>query len=189
MANESLPNTNQSQFFMTLDACPWLDKKHTIFGRIEGPTLYNLVKISELETGSEDRPHCDPMPKIVRTEVVTNPFEDIVPRNLSNFDKFQQEDEQTSAFKAPAAKKVSGPKDTNLLSFADDEDQDGAGGTTKVNRFAARKKIVSSHDALAHQDPTLSKETAVNKEVIEESRLRKENTERARETLKSRVGK
>jgi len=89
MANESLPNTNQSQFFMTLDACPWLDKKHTIFGRIEGPTLYNLVKISELETGSEDRPQCDPIPKIVRTEVVTNPFEDIVPRNLSKFDKYQ----------------------------------------------------------------------------------------------------
>ena len=89
MANESIPNTNQSQFFMTLDACPWLDKKHTIFGRIEGPTLYNLVKISELETGSEDRPQCDPMPKIVRTEVVTNPFEDIVPRNLSKFDKYQ----------------------------------------------------------------------------------------------------
>jgi len=57
-----------------------------------------------------------------------------------------------------------------------------------VNRFAARKKIVSSHDALAHQDPTLSTETAVNKEAIEESRLRKETAERARESLKTRVG-
>ena len=32
MANESAPNTNQSQFFVTLDACEWLNGKHTIFG-------------------------------------------------------------------------------------------------------------------------------------------------------------
>ena len=34
MANKNKPNTNGSQFFMTMDKCPWLDKKHTIFGKI-----------------------------------------------------------------------------------------------------------------------------------------------------------
>jgi peptidyl-prolyl cis-trans isomerase SDCCAG10 len=48
MANEGTANTNQSQFFMTVDACPWLDRKHTIFGKVEGPTLFNLVKLSEV---------------------------------------------------------------------------------------------------------------------------------------------
>ena len=65
MANKNSTNTNQSQFFMTVAACEWLDNKHTIFGKVEGNTIYNLLKISELETDSKsNRPICDPIPKI-----------------------------------------------------------------------------------------------------------------------------
>jgi len=50
---------------MTVAACEWLDNKHTIFGKVEGNTIYNLLKISELETDSKsNRPICDPIPKI-----------------------------------------------------------------------------------------------------------------------------
>src|SRR3954462_126320 len=55
MANAG-PNTNGSQFFVvTVDEAPWLDGKHTVFGRVTGG-METLDKIEGLPTDARDRP-------------------------------------------------------------------------------------------------------------------------------------
>ena len=51
-ANENTPHSNGSQFFLTLGKADGLDRKHTIFGRVTGESIYNLANMNDLEVGA-----------------------------------------------------------------------------------------------------------------------------------------
>lgn len=144
MANAG-PNDNQSQFFFTLGATQELNGKHTIFGKVAGDTIYNMIKMEDCEVNSDDRPLFPP--KIKKTEVLYNPFDDIVPRQI-------KEEVQTKPDERKK-KKVKGTKNFSLLSFGEEAEED----ESTVASVSKTLKMKSSHDLL--NDPKLSKQPAV----------------------------
>ncbi|CAI6003230.1 unnamed protein product [Closterium sp. NIES-64] len=152
-ANAGAPHSNGSQWFFTLDRCDWLDKKHTIFGKITGDTIFNAVRLGEVDTDDNDRPF-DP-PSIISVEVIWNPFEDIVPRTLPA--RQQQETMAKSRGRDKEKRRqqqsqVKGTKQLNLLSFGEEAEEEEA------QLEEANLRMRSSHDVL--KDPRLLAETA-----------------------------
>ena len=117
MANGGAKNDNGSQFFLTLGETPELQGKHTMFGRVEGATIYNLMKMGEEELepveGSE-RPIYPT--KITGAEILVNPFEDMVKRGPSSLVRVE---------KVEAKKKLKKKGGKILLSFGGEEAEGG----------------------------------------------------------------
>eukprot|EP00930_Biecheleria_cincta_P033488 TRINITY_DN23212_c0_g3_i1.p1 TRINITY_DN23212_c0_g3~~TRINITY_DN23212_c0_g3_i1.p1 ORF type:complete len:514 (-),score=133.64 TRINITY_DN23212_c0_g3_i1:37-1578(-) len=146
--------TNGSQFFIAMGRIPTLDGKHTLFGKVVGNTIYNLVRLNEVDVDKHDCP-VDP-PKIIRADLVEDPFGDLEPR-------YQQIKAPVS--KAPEGHRRAPVKKKNVLSFAGDADADLDSDDEEEapSSGPAPKSGKSAHDLL--NDPKLSKEGAYAQEV------------------------
>ena len=63
----------RSQFFITLSETPWLDGSHSIFGAVNGNTIFNVLNLSafgELDNAFD----VEDVPRIKSVEVLDNPF-------------------------------------------------------------------------------------------------------------------
>ncbi|XP_071757528.1 spliceosome-associated protein CWC27 homolog [Centroberyx gerrardi] len=150
MANSG-PHDNGSQFFFTLGRADELNNKHTIFGKVTGDTVYNMLRLAEVECDNEERP-LNPH-KIKTTEVLHSPFDDIVPREIKKAKKDKDKEEgKKSQSKAT--------KNFSLLSFGEEAEEE----EEMVNQVSQtlKGKSKSSHDLLK-DDPRLSSVPAVDK--------------------------
>ncbi|OAL02375.1 cyclophilin-like protein [Phaeosphaeriaceae sp. SRC1lsM3a] len=143
MANTGKKDDNGSQFFFTLAATPELQEKNTMFGRVAGDTIYNLMKMAEAEIrdGSEDQPMYPT--KVTSAEIIINPFEDMVKRV------------RVAERIAPEQAKVKKPKrkaGKNVLSFGDDGDAVDSAPVAKKAKY--NTKLVSASEPATKETPS-----------------------------------
>ncbi|KAK2818654.1 hypothetical protein Q5P01_024215 [Channa striata] len=154
MANAG-PHDNGSQFFFTLGRADELNNKHTIFGKVTGDTVYNMLRLADVHCDHDERPH-NPH-KIKSTEVLHSPFDDVVPREIKKAKK-DKDKEETKKSQSKATKNFS------LLSFGEEAEEE----EEMVNQVSQtlKGKSKSSHDLLK-DDPRLSSVPAVDKKQKE----------------------
>ncbi|XP_055334446.1 spliceosome-associated protein CWC27 homolog [Paramacrobiotus metropolitanus] len=173
MANSGEKNSNGSQFFFTLAATPDLENKHTIFGKVVGDTIYNLLKFNDGEVDANERPVYPH--KIIQTEVLTNPFPDIQPRTL----KPKQDEKQIPVAAASGARAT---KNFGLLSFGDEAEEEEEENTAVATVFSSKPK--SSHD-LAN-DPRLSSQSVLDEEADPKGGYQRESRDIAADSVQKR---
>lgn len=135
---------NGSQFFFTLGEATELQNKHTLFGKVTGDTVFNMLKLEDGVVVDHNEKPLYPH-RILKTEVLLNPFDDIVPRVV----------ERKRGNKEKKVKEK-GVKNFGLLSFGNEAEEDEEETNVFVQKNAGKAK--STHDVL--DDPKLSKDTA-----------------------------
>ncbi|MCJ1442108.1 MAG: Peptidyl-prolyl isomerase cwc27 [Stictis urceolatum] len=138
MANSGRKNDNGSQFFLTLGDTKELNGTNTMFGRVVGDTIYNLVKMGEAETTSGEGSERPLYPtKITGTEILVNPFDGMVKREAKA---------KPALPEAQGKKKGKKKAGKALLSFAGDEDDSMDVPMAKKAKFNP-KLVEADHQA------------------------------------------
>ncbi|KAH7093906.1 cyclophilin-like protein [Auriculariales sp. MPI-PUGE-AT-0066] len=148
MANSGQKHSNDSQFFITLDNADGLHGKHTVFGRVVGDTIYNVMKIGQLELEENERPVYPPKIKSVR--ILQNPFDDIIPRITAEEKRAQQlAREQAMKEREDQQRRKGAKKDVKLLSFGGDEGDEEEPAPSRKKKLLTRPDMVEDPNASA----------------------------------------
>ena len=135
------PGGYGSQFFITLGDCrAELDGKCTMFGRIEGDGIYNVVKVAEGELleGTERPMYPE---KILKVEIIEMPKGDAWQRMR----KRQKVAERFS--EAPAKKKAPKKKGgKTLLSFGGDDGEEDTGVAVRPKKAKFNPALIDAED-------------------------------------------
>ncbi|KAL2066715.1 hypothetical protein VTL71DRAFT_2787 [Oculimacula yallundae] len=150
MANEG-PDSNGSQFFLTLGDTPELQGKNTLFGRVEGETIYNVARMGEAEVGGNERPLYPT--KITSVEVLVNPFKDMVRRKRTA---------EVVEMPKVVEKKKKRKAGKQLLSFGDEEGDGEVAPVVKKAKFDTRI-VMDTEETLAETKPKQQKSKKVGK--------------------------
>jgi len=163
MANKNKPNSNGSQFFITLDKCSEMDKKYTIFGKVTGPTFFNAVTISNLSANEDGVPSMkdEEKPRITNTHVVINPFKDLKP-NVG----IKDDDNSGKSKKMKKPKKLKIKYSTDKMFFQDSEDE---------SENNDNKEIKDKNDNNANEKNNELKEEKDDKEIKQNDNNEKNN--------------
>ncbi|KAK2521216.1 Cwc27 [Columba livia] len=191
MANAG-PHDNGSQFFFTLGRADELNNKHTIFGKVTGDTIYNMLRLAEVEVDKEERP-LSPH-KIRSSEVLFNPFDDIVPRPNRKLKKDKPEEETKKSKVKGTNEAASEERDLSEVEEEHDEDADSVEVEAASNerfqikeRIAKKLKIDPNETA---KQPVQEEETKTEKKPTSRSEeLRKEARQLKRELLEAKQKK
>ena len=162
MANTGRKDDNGSQFFLTLGKTEELDGRNTMFGRVVGDTIYNLMKMGEAElVGGEGSERPLYPTKIVETEVLVNPFEDMVRRKVKAKATVGEEKAGVKKPKKKAAKV--------LLSFGGEEGEEAeTSPAVKKAKFNTKLIVGDTNGINAESADT----TASNKQTAKPPRRR-----------------
>ncbi|CAK5074902.1 unnamed protein product [Meloidogyne enterolobii] len=144
---------NGSQFFFTLGEASDLNGKHTLFGRVGGDTIFNLLKMNDYDVDANERP--SRIHKITGVKILENPFSDLKIRSKSE----KEEKIGKRKLKEEKIEQIQPKRNTALLSFGDEMDE----YDEEASKFQLKGK--SAHDVLV-DDISLSKQAAVGPEEI-----------------------
>ncbi|CAF1347879.1 unnamed protein product [Rotaria sp. Silwood1] len=167
------PNTNASQFFFTLGSTPELDKKNTLFGKVVGNTLFNMLTLGEGEIIGEIPVHKH---KIIKAEIISNPFDNMESRPRAKSQMIDDDNDEINK-KSKETVQAKAIKNYGLLSFGNEAEEDEEEITKISMTFKQLGTGKSAHDLT--NDSTLSKNTVVlnenNDESDEELPIEKQN--------------
>ena len=153
MANGGKKDDNASQFFLTLGKTEELKGKNTMFGRVVGDTIYNLMRMGEADLSGEGSERPLYPTKVTGTEILVNPFEGMERRERAV--RAVREETRKAAKRKPGKK-----SGKTLLSFGGDE-LDEVDAEVVLSKPKFNTKLIN-----AEQDPSMGTRPSMTAEPL-----------------------